>query len=91
MVETDNTPVKSLGSSEVAAEASAITPNESALKESSFLYKRKIYRQQQEEKRKVLKTARFEETEKDETVKLPKKKYYRQRAHSNPFSDHQLE
>ena len=59
--------------------------------ESSLQYKRKIYRLQQEEKRKVLKTARFEETDKDEKAKLPKKKYYRQRAHSNPFSDHQLE
>ena len=24
-------------------------------------------------------------------IKLPKKKYYRQRAHANPFSDHNLE
>lgn len=24
-------------------------------------------------------------------VKLPKKKFYRQRAHANPFSDHNLE
>ena len=23
-------------------------------------------------------------------VELPKKKFYRQRAHANPFSDHQL-
>ena len=23
-------------------------------------------------------------------IKLPKKKFYRQRAHANPFSDHQL-
>jgi tRNA (guanine-N7-)-methyltransferase len=23
-------------------------------------------------------------------IKLPKKKYYRQRAHANPFSDHAL-
>lgn len=65
--------------------------NDSANQESSFVYKRKLYRQKQEEKRKVLKTARFEETDKDETAKLPQKKYYRQRAHSNPFSDHQLE
>lgn len=27
----------------------------------------------------------------DEEIKLPQKRYYRQRAHSNPFSDHQLE
>lgn len=24
------------------------------------------------------------------TTELPKKKFYRQRAHANPFSDHQL-
>lgn len=24
-------------------------------------------------------------------VKMPKKKYYRQRAHANPFSDHRLD
>lgn len=24
-------------------------------------------------------------------IKLPKKKFYRQRAHANPFSDHQLD
>lgn len=24
-------------------------------------------------------------------VKMPKKKFYRQRAHANPFSDHQLD
>jgi hypothetical protein len=27
----------------------------------------------------------------NDTAKLPKKKFYRQRAHANPFSDHQLE
>jgi hypothetical protein len=26
----------------------------------------------------------------DGTKELPKKKFYRQRAHANPFSDHQL-
>lgn len=24
-------------------------------------------------------------------IKLPRKKFYRQRAHANPFSDHQLD
>lgn len=24
-------------------------------------------------------------------IKMPKKKFYRQRAHANPFSDHQLD
>lgn len=27
----------------------------------------------------------------DGTVQLPKKRFYRQRAHANPFSDHMLE
>jgi len=26
----------------------------------------------------------------NEPTELPKKKFYRQRAHANPFSDHQL-
>ena len=33
--------------------------------------------------------AQYREKRKTE-VKLPKKKYYRQRAHANPFSDHNL-
>jgi tRNA (guanine-N7-)-methyltransferase len=32
-----------------------------------------------------------EQVETGQTVKLPKKKLYRQRAHANPFSDHQLD
>jgi tRNA (guanine-N7-)-methyltransferase len=27
---------------------------------------------------------------KDDISELPRKKFYRQRAHANPFSDHQL-
>lgn len=27
----------------------------------------------------------------DGNVKMPQKKFFRQRAHANPFSDHQLE
>lgn len=30
-------------------------------------------------------------TRKDGVAKLPQKKYFRQRAHANPFSDHALE
>lgn len=65
--------------------------------ENSAVHKRKAYRIEQEMKRNRLKHARFdlpndEEIQGDSSVaKLPKKKYYRQRAHSNPFSDHQLE
>ncbi|KAG7699016.1 hypothetical protein KL930_002197 [Ogataea haglerorum] len=55
---------------------------------SDTLSKRKQYREAKEETRKVLKHARFED---GPEVSLPKKRFYRQRAHSNPFSDHKLE
>ncbi len=69
-----------------------------ALEDAQTSHKRQLYRQEQEQKRKKLKhvkivpptTTQTGETP-DIVVKLPKKKYYRQRAHSNPFSDHQLE
>jgi tRNA (guanine-N7-)-methyltransferase len=38
------------------------------------------------QKREEYKSAHREET----ATELPKKKFYRQRAHANPFSDHQL-
>ncbi|KAK9246459.1 putative methyltransferase-domain-containing protein [Lipomyces tetrasporus] len=54
--------------------------------------KRADYRQTQQERRQELKTVVFEGNDKSQdNIKLPKKKYYRQRAHSNPFSDHLLE
>ncbi|ODV77250.1 uncharacterized protein CANTADRAFT_56132 [Suhomyces tanzawaensis NRRL Y-17324] len=59
--------------------------------------RRRQYRTNQEETRKKLKHARFEESEPVEDtdgkaqVHLPRKRFYRQRAHSNPFSDHRLE
>lgn len=54
--------------------------------------KRKAYRDMKEETRKVLKHARIETpTPEPDTVGLPRKRFYRQRAHSNPFSDHRLE
>lgn len=64
--------------------------------------KRRIYRKEQEVTRKAFKQARFEEKEASETpsadesssssvVELPRKRFYRQRAHSNPFSDHSLD
>ncbi|KAK9468553.1 putative methyltransferase-domain-containing protein [Lipomyces arxii] len=50
------------------------------------------YRQSQQQRRTELKQIVFDdESEISDKVKLPKKKYYRQRAHSNPFSDHLLE
>lgn len=65
---------------------------------------RKNYRKERKEERKKLKTVKFESKEEitttlqkqnednsGETVVLPKKKFYRQRAHSNPFSDHRLD
>ena len=51
--------------------------------------KRKQYRGDKEDTRKKAKQVGFVE-EKD-AVALPKKRFYRQRAHSNPFSDHALE
>lgn len=51
-------------------------------------HKREIYRREQEERRKKLKTVKIEDP--DSNVQLPRKRYYRQRAHSNPFSDHNL-
>ncbi|KAK9326341.1 putative methyltransferase-domain-containing protein [Lipomyces orientalis] len=54
--------------------------------------KRADYRQSQQARRQELKTAVFEGNDNSQDkIKLPKKKYYRQRAHSNPFSDHLLE
>lgn len=67
--------------------------------------KRRAYRDKQEENRKAVKQARFENTpptqselEDDDQLnsnkekpELPRKRFYRQRAHSNPFSDHRLE
>lgn len=54
--------------------------SEESLEES----KKKVYRKEQALKR----TA--EGLEDDEEIELPRKRYYRQRAHSNPFSDHEL-
>lgn len=54
--------------------------------------KRKAYRDMKQENRKVLKHARIEMLTPDpEALELPRKRFYRQRAHSNPFSDHRLE
>ena len=37
------------------------------------------------------KRVEYRKAHKDEnSAELPKKKFYRQRAHANPFSDHQL-
>lgn len=51
--------------------------------------KRKQYRLAKQEERKT-KQVKIEAAD-DNTKALPKKRYYRQRAHSNPFSDHKLE
>ncbi|KAF8000020.1 hypothetical protein HF325_005869 [Metschnikowia pulcherrima] len=54
--------------------------------------KRKAYRDKKEEARKVLKHARIETpTPEPDSVDLPRKRFYRQRAHLNPFSDHRLD
>ncbi|ODQ67615.1 hypothetical protein NADFUDRAFT_82044 [Nadsonia fulvescens var. elongata DSM 6958] len=74
-----------------SAEISGETPADAESELSAKQYKRQVYRQQQEEKRTQLKHTRFEADDADNTAQLPKKRFYRQRAHSNPFSDHQLE
>ncbi|AJV12869.1 Trm8p [Saccharomyces cerevisiae YJM1460] len=56
--------------------------------------KRYAYRINKEEDRKELKHVKINESslvQEGQKIDLPKKRYYRQRAHSNPFSDHQLE
>lgn len=55
--------------------------------------KRYAYRVNKEENRKELKHVKIDESSfvEGHQVDLPKKRFYRQRAHSNPFSDHQLE
>ncbi|CAI4059077.1 hypothetical protein SUVZ_04G0430 [Saccharomyces uvarum] len=56
--------------------------------------KRYAYRINKEENRKELKHVKIDESslvQEGQKIDLPKKRYYRQRAHSNPFSDHQLE
>ncbi|PRT52835.1 tRNA (guanine-N(7)-)-methyltransferase [Wickerhamiella sorbophila] len=53
-------------------------------------YKREQYRKAQEEKRKRVQNVEFD-VPAESDVQLPRKRYYRQRAHSNPFSDHNLE
>ncbi|RPB12473.1 hypothetical protein P167DRAFT_565152 [Morchella conica CCBAS932] len=47
-------------------------------------------RQKQSGQRTGLREKHRNNQERKEEAKLPQKKYYRQRAHANPFSDHQL-
>jgi hypothetical protein len=42
-------------------------------------------------KRDEYRAAKAKDKEEGLAADLPRKKYYRQRAHANPFSDHQLE
>ncbi|SCU95652.1 LANO_0E10946g1_1 [Lachancea nothofagi CBS 11611] len=53
--------------------------------------KRQAYRLKKQENREELKHVRIDASAKTEKMDLPRKRFYRQRAHSNPFSDHQLE
>ncbi|CAR23492.1 tRNA (guanine46-N7)-methyltransferase [Lachancea thermotolerans CBS 6340] len=53
--------------------------------------KRQAYRLKKEENRKELKHVKIDAKASSEKMDLPRKRFYRQRAHSNPFSDHQLE
>ncbi|EDO14572.1 hypothetical protein Kpol_269p6 [Vanderwaltozyma polyspora DSM 70294] len=56
--------------------------------------RRVLYRTNKEENRKELKHVKIDEStlaQEGKKLDLPKKRFYRQRAHSNPFSDHQLD
>ncbi|SCU85309.1 LADA_0D06788g1_1 [Lachancea dasiensis] len=54
--------------------------------------KRQAYRLKKQENREELKHVRIDESSaQSDKIDLPRKRFYRQRAHSNPFSDHQLE
>lgn len=56
--------------------------------------KRKVYREAKEQTRKNARRLRFDESNpppKKDLVDLPRKRFYRQRAHLNPFSDHRLD
>ncbi|SCU87061.1 LAME_0D08614g1_1 [Lachancea meyersii CBS 8951] len=53
--------------------------------------KRQAYRLKKQENRQELKHVRIDPSASSEKIDLPRKRFYRQRAHSNPFSDHQLE
>lgn len=70
-----------------------------ALAQEALSSKRKQYRGSKEEVRKKAKQVDFagptladaDVSTTGEPLALPKKRYYRQRAHSNPFSDHDLD
>jgi tRNA (guanine-N7-)-methyltransferase len=47
-------------------------------------------RQKREEYRRGIQ-AQQDSTEDGSVVKMPQKKFFRQRAHANPFSDHNLD
>ncbi|GAV28587.1 hypothetical protein PMKS-002058 [Pichia membranifaciens] len=67
------------------------SPSESS-PDPSVPSKRKQYRQAKQEERKTKQVKIAEPTSESKEAKpLPKKRYYRQRAHSNPFSDHKLD
>ncbi|KAK9478010.1 putative methyltransferase-domain-containing protein [Lipomyces japonicus] len=78
--------------SDIEITGSAAIDNTQEVLQTGTKRTRSTYRQNQSEKRQELKQVVFDETAgTDDNIKLPKKKYYRQRAHSNPFSDHLLE
>ncbi|CDO94427.1 unnamed protein product [Kluyveromyces dobzhanskii CBS 2104] len=55
--------------------------------------RRQTYLAEKQDHRKELKHVKIDESviEKVDKLSLPQKRFYRQRAHSNPFSDHQLD
>ncbi|KAH3680239.1 hypothetical protein WICMUC_000420 [Wickerhamomyces mucosus] len=85
--------------SEIIKQEKKLNRNELQKLQSENYAKRQNYRQEREELRKNLKHVRIDqefltndkENNDNDKIELPKKRFYRQRAHSNPFSDHRLE
>lgn len=48
-------------------------------------------RQKREQYRKAVQGAQQKQDSEGDVIKLPQKKFFRQRAHANPFSDHRLD
>lgn len=66
------------------------TEDNKQVEEKPTVSKRKQYRLAKQDERKT-KQVKIDESSVTSEKALPKKRYYRQRAHSNPFSDHKLE
>jgi tRNA (guanine-N7-)-methyltransferase len=92
----DQTCIKEMSESttpqvEETSVSSSPAPTSETVGTTSAISKRKQYRLAKKDERKS-KSVKIQEDSTPSTEKmLPKKRYYRQRAHSNPFSDHKLD